>query len=125
MANDAYINAHPADSTFTVGHNVFSDLTFEDFKTGYIGNLIFPKAEQYLRGSGASPASKFALDLTSAPDAIDWVAKGAVTDVKNQGSCGGCWSFSTTGSIEGAYFNAEKVGWGWGGWWLIFVYFLL
>nr|ARK19965.1 counting factor associated protein D [Ampulex compressa] len=43
-------------------------------------------------------------EISAIPDTLDWRLYGAVNPVKDQSVCGSCWSFGTTGTIEGAYF---------------------
>jgi cathepsin L len=82
----------------TLGLNKFADLSNAEFKKFYLGTKVTVETE-----SVSAPTINNAF-----PTSLNWATKGAVTGIKNQEQCGSCWSFSTTGSVEGCHF--QKTG---------------
>ncbi|GIY44450.1 cathepsin L [Caerostris darwini] len=82
--------------SFRRGLNKYSDLTHEEYMetlNGFrVGNYQKRNATTWLR-----------LTSVDIPDQVDWREEGLVTPVKDQQSCGSCWAFSTTGSLEGQH----------------------
>lgn len=89
------MNYNKRPSTFKTALNLFADLTLEEFTSKYTGVKVPqspPKNVRTIETNG----------LTQIPSTVDWRSKGVVNAVKNQGSCGSCWAFSATSSIESA-----------------------
>lgn len=90
--------------SYWLGVNHFAHLTADE-KKQYRGRLHTPEGT-------IVPATKTHVASLSAeelPDNVDWVAEGAVTPPKDQGTCGSCWSYGATGTTEGQLFRKTGV----------------
>jgi len=81
---------------FILAMNEFGDLTSEEFGALYLGTPMNVSLTPIPGAYEHNP-------LYAMADTVDWRTKGAVTGPKNQGQCGSCWAFSSTGAVEGAW----------------------
>ena len=84
-------------SSVRLGVNDFADLTNDEFKE-----------MNTFRLSNLSDTAATILPPADAGATIDWRTKGAVTPVKNQYRCGGCWAFASVAVVESSYQIATK-----------------
>lgn len=82
--------------------NEYADLTVEEFGAMRLGGFSLDKHKDL------SKEKIVILDDSNLPNSVDWRTEGAVTPVKNQQTCGGCWAFAAAASLEG--YNKIKNG---------------
>lgn len=95
-ANQQFIEQHNSRNgvNFKLDVNEFADLTDKEFEYLYTNKI---EHNDLLDSNSNVDTTVYGGKL---PKEFDWVAQGHVSPVKNQGPCGSCWSFSTTGVIE-------------------------
>ena len=95
------IRNHNADTTssYKLGINQFSDMTFQEFSASYLHD---DPEDNFIEGSDINELAQVNSSAIG-DDKVDWRDKGIIGNIKNQGTCGSCWSFSAISVVEEAY----------------------
>jgi cathepsin L len=107
--NHAKVQRVNSDSSYTykLALNKFADLSGSEFSATFASchkGELKGDGDAYCPSAVNCPAIK-----EDNYTVLNWTTSGAVTGVKNQGQCGSCWSFSTTGALEGLNFLTNKL----------------
>ncbi|KAL8098040.1 cysteine proteinase COT44-like [Apium graveolens] len=102
--NLKFIDEHNlGNRSYRVGLNQFADLSNEEYRSMYLGTRTDAK-RRFVKSQNGVFSNRYDVrngDDGMLPESVDWRQRGAVTPVKNQGSCGSCWAFSTVAAVEG------------------------
>ncbi len=91
-------------TTYKTSLNQFSSLNHEEFQNEFLNKKLNETRPEVSIDDVKPPTMQN--DWVSLPTNFDWRAKGLVTRVRHQGSCGTCWSFATV--ITFFYINFWK-----------------
>lgn len=89
--NLKYIDEHNAmpEKSYKLGLTKFADLTNEEYRSVYLGTK--PDASRRLSSRQSDRYAPKVGDRL--PESVDWVKKGVLVGVKDQGQCGMCTSY--------------------------------
>ncbi|KAJ1522708.1 hypothetical protein ONE63_001868 [Megalurothrips usitatus] len=108
LARKQAIDEHNKNSkTFKRALNNFADMSPQEVVARHTGLVLAnrkPKGSGY-DGRGLGRALGFGASL---PRRFDWRDRGALTEPRNQGSCGCCWAFAATAAMEAKNFIRTK-----------------